>query len=722
MKKLILGLSMVVSVIAIHGQGANHDWTIAAGNISDDEGNALAVDASGNVYVTGEFQDTVDFDPGAGTFNLIATAGKDVFIQKLDPKGNLLWAKSIGGFGWDVGQDIAIDNAGNVIVVGQFLGTVDFDPGSAVQNLSGNGTDAFILKLDASGNYIWAKNVGGSSTDYAFGLAIDQADNVYASGRYKSTVDFDPGGGVVNRTAVGAYDLFLLKLDNAGAYQWVYTAGGVGDEIGRTVDVNDDNQVYLSGYYAATVDFDPTSATVNKTSNGDKDLFIVRLTDGGDLVWVHSIGGTSTDYGISLDASLDGYVHLGGKFQQTADFDPGAGTNNMTSNGTYDIFALKLDTAGNFVWSRSVGGSWGDNGNSISVDDMGNAYLIGEFQDVVDFDPGSATQNFQSMGSYDIFILKLDASGNYVFAKTIGGPEFDYGHGIYVNGFGDIHTIGYFRQSVDFDPDAPVVNKTSNGNNDIYVQRYRQCTPSTSTDVIDACDSIIWIDGNTYTSTNFTATHKLVNSEGCDSVITLNLTIGNSEVTDQVIACGAYTWIDGNTYTSSNNTASHTLTNSEGCDSLIHLDLTMATVNATATQSGNTISANASGARYQWLDCDNGFAALANDTFQSFTAATPGNYAVAVTENGCTDTSTCFTISSVGIRTQEAANQIRIFPNPSRGTLHLSGILDEDRVVVYDLLGVIRLDAQGVSSIQLDEGIYIISINGSIFRRAVVQR
>ncbi len=191
----------------------------------------------------------------------------------------------------------------------------------------------------------------------------------------------------------------------------------------------------------------------------------------------------------------------------------------------------------------------------------------------------------------------------------------------------------------------------------------------TGTDVVTACNSFTWIDGNTYSSNNNTATFTIVGGSvnGCDSIVTLNLTIA-SFVTgiDVVTACNSYTWIDGNTFTSSNNSATFTIVGGSvnGCDSIVTLNLTINSANTSVTQGLGMLTANATGAAYQWLDCDNGFVAIVGETNQSFTPTLSGNYAALITENGCTDSSACFNVFVVGLNANNNISNIGIYPNP----------------------------------------------------------
>ncbi len=193
-----------------------------------------------------------------------------------------------------------------------------------------------------------------------------------------------------------------------------------------------------------------------------------------------------------------------------------------------------------------------------------------------------------------------------------------------------------------------------------------------STDQQIACDSFTWIDGNTYYSDNNTAIYTQSNAVGCDSVISLDLTINHStNWTDIHTACDSFTWVDGITYYANNNSATYTLTNSVGCDSIMHLDLTINTVNSSVTQTGDTLFANTLNATYQWLNCNNGYAIIPGESYRQFIATANGVYAVEINENNCTDTSTCFNITGIGIETIEYELGFRIFPNPTKGKVEL---------------------------------------------------
>src|SRR5258705_498453 len=210
----------------------------------------------------------------------------------------------------------------------------------------------FISKLDASGNFVWAKTMGGAGDPAGTSIAIDASANVYTTGWFSGTVDFDPGSSVFNITAVaGSSDIFISKLNSSGNFVWAKALGGGGEGSALALDVS--GNIYATGHFYGTTDFDPGTGTFNLTSSGSTyDIFVSKLNNAGNFVWAKQIGGTSNDEGYSVATDVSGNVYIIGGFQGAVDFDPGAGTFNLTSAGAYDIFISKLDDLGNFIWAK----------------------------------------------------------------------------------------------------------------------------------------------------------------------------------------------------------------------------------------------------------------------------------------------------------------------------------------------------------------------------------
>ena len=472
MRRVVLASCLVFGFVATNSLA----WTprtpeIAVakfGGVGEDFGRAIAVDSSGNIYTTGHFNGTVDFDPGAGTTNLTSAGGNDVFVSKLNSAGELVWVKQFGGTGNDMGYSVAVDSSGNVHTTGFFSETVDFDPGAGTENLTSSPTgwtDVFVSKLNSTGAFVWAKRFGANDAERGYSIAVDSSGNVYTTGIFMNFVDFDPGAGefILNGRS------FVSKLNSLGAFVW---AVSLEESSSESVVVDSSGNVYTTGQFSGTVDFDPGAGTTNLTSAGVGDIFVSKLNSLGAFVWAKRLGGTSQDWGKSVAVDSSGNVYTTGYFNETADFDPGAGTANLISAQIGDVvFVSKLNSTGDFVWAKQFNGDPGQHGYAIKVDSSGNVYTAGYFQGTVDFDPGAGTANLTGTGSNDVFVSKLDSTGVFVWAKKLGSNGFNIAYSVAVDSTGNVYTTGRFEGTGDFDPGAGTANLVSAGDADVFVSK-----------------------------------------------------------------------------------------------------------------------------------------------------------------------------------------------------------------------------------------------------------
>ena len=471
-KITVCSISLFFLMITSTVFAQTYEWAKSLGSSSNDNVQGMVVDASGNVYTTGSFVDTVDFDPGTGTFNLTSAGFGDIYILKIDSSGNFLWAKGFGSTSFDGGGALALHVSGNLYVTGQFYDIIDFDPGVGTTNLtSAGGADGFILKLNPAGDLIWVKSIGGIDGDSGYEIALDATGNIYTMGKFRGTADLDPSsGGVSNLSSNGGDDVFVMKLDASGNFLWAKGVGGTVNDAGFAFTVDAAGNAYTTGYFRNTVDFDPGTGTANLTSAGIEDFFVQKLDASGNYVWAISVGGTSNDYARGMDVDAFGNVYVTGRFKNTVDFDPGVGVFDITGPGNDDIFILKLDALGNFVWAKAMGGSSGDSGYDIFVGTSGNLYTTGTFRNTADLDPSVAdTLNLTSAGITDMYIMKLDTSGGLIWIEQIGGVGAELGDEITTDAMGNIYTVGYFTDTVDFDPGVGTANLMSVGMSDMYV-------------------------------------------------------------------------------------------------------------------------------------------------------------------------------------------------------------------------------------------------------------
>ena len=609
--------------LQLQAQGVSFEWARNLGGGGVEYGNAITTDAAGNVYVAGYFTGTGDFNPGTGTLNMTAAGAEDIFVTKLSPSGQLIWARQMGGTESDQCFGIAVDAMGNVYTTGYFRGTADFDPGTANFNLttvSAMGPDVFVSKLDSSGNFKWARQLGGVAWDQATGIQTDAWGNVYTTGYFQSTADFDPGTNTANLTTTGGFDIFVSKLDSAGNYLWARNMGGPIADFSNGLAVDENGSVYTTGIFQNTGDFDPGAGTASLTSNGGYEVFVSKLDSTGAYQWAKGMGGSSTDwgYGITVDASHN--VYTVGFFEGTADFDPGAGASNLTSFGGSDAFISKLDASGNFVWAKQLGGSASDLATAITTDKAGNPVLCGYFNGTTDFDPGAGTTNLTSAGADDIFTCKINSNGTLRWVKQTGGLSNDYSFSIKADRSGNIYTSGLFNGIADFDPGAGTANLNSDMGGHVFAQKLF-CTDTTSSTLTE-------------------------------------------------VACGSYTY-NGSTYTTSGN-YTHRYSNALGCDSTVTLQLTINTITpATISRAGNVLSTASTYTSYQWLRNNS---SITGATTNTYTVTQNGDYKVAVTAaNGCKDTSDVLAVSDItGINgLDQLAAQISIYPNPATDRIHI---------------------------------------------------
>ncbi len=465
---LSLGLTQAVSAQTLA-------WAKGIDAASTNTGYDIVSDAAGNVYVSGQFSGTTDFDPGVGTSNLTSVGIFDAFAAKYDASGNLVWAKQMGGAIAEgaISRGIELDASGNVYIIGEFTGTADFDPNAGTANLTSFNSDIFICKLSTTGTYMWAKNIGGTNPGYGIAIEVDGSGNVYTTGQFQSTADFDPGVGVYNMSAVNG-DAFLSKLDTDGGFVWAIQFGGTGSDGGNSLFIDDADDIYITGSFVNTIDFDPGVGINNLTSAGQSDVFICKLDGDANHIWSTSFGGTLDDIGNSITADAFDNIYVTGNYEGTTDFDPGVAVENATAVGTYDVFVSKFNSDGSFEWSKQFGGSTFDFGMSVATDPSGKVYVGGIYQTTVDFDPGAGTINNTSAGTRDMFIQKLDSSGNFINVKLFGSTSDDNLKAIHVDASNNIYSTGEFNGTVDFDPNTGTVNLVSTGQQDAFILKLAQ--------------------------------------------------------------------------------------------------------------------------------------------------------------------------------------------------------------------------------------------------------
>ncbi len=524
-RNLLFSLFLSLIVNSAFAQQPGLNWMKHIGASGEGfVGAAMVIDSNKAVIVAGNFRGTADFDDGPGVFNMSATGDQDIFITEYDSAGNFHWAKHIGGLLGDEVKELKLDQKGNILILGMFQGTVDMDPGLGTVNVTAQGSDAFVTKLDNNGNFIWSKQWQVYSINT---METDVNNNILLGGDFGGPADFDPGTGIYTMTGGNLYtDLFICKIDENGNFKWAKQMPNqsTGSSQELTMESDSKGNVFMGGNFTQSLDFDPASGTAILTSNGDNDGFVVKLDSNGIFSWVKQFGGATTDKVWSVELDHNDQLVLTGQYNGTVDFDPGTGVFNLSNATNRGCFIVKLDNAGNLIFAKTFTGE--AFGECVTFDAANNIYISGGFYNTVDFDPGAATH---SLTEGNIFITKLNSSGDYVWAvqflnAIVGGYESIYCK-IKVDALKNIYYTGLFPFAVDFDPGTSTYIVMPYGSTDVPIVKLfgGNCQTPVNNMIIATCNSYV-LNGITYSASG-TYNQTLSNASGCDSLISLTLTI-----------------------------------------------------------------------------------------------------------------------------------------------------------------------------------------------------
>jgi len=440
----------------------------------------VASDATGNIYVTGRFSGSADFDPGAGLSVITSLGASDVFLAKYTSTGLLVWVSRIGGTGADSVSSLARDAAGNLYLGGGFEGSADFDPtaGLAVLNSVG-GRDGYVAKFSADGLLLWARRFGGPAKDAVADLAVDAAQDVYAAGTFAGQADAlpDPGPTILGNGAAG--DGFLLALDAAGTVRYALPIGGTQEDSAEAVGVSPAGVVTVAGTFRGSADFARNALPVTVASQGGADVFLASYTSAGTLIRALDVGGLGDQAlvtrGLAVDAA--GGAAVLGTFAGATDFDPSAATVSRTSIGATDVYLARFDANGVFLSLATIGGSGSATPVGLTLDPSGDAVITGAFSGALDFDPSVGTATLTSLGSAgatDIFAARYSAAGSFTWVSRMGestsaGDRKNSGSALAVDPLGGLLVAGRFFGAPDFDPGSSAFRFTSFGDVDGFV-------------------------------------------------------------------------------------------------------------------------------------------------------------------------------------------------------------------------------------------------------------
>lgn len=742
-------------------QSIRLDWVKT---LRSSHGTKMVIDSNRAIIVFGAFSGTVDFDPGPAVFNMSAGTGQDLYIAKYDTAGNFLWAKQLSS-PFDLFEaDMKLDKNGDLLLLGSFQDSVDFDPGPGQAPLTSTYSSGFLLKLDHNGNFLWVKKVAYDLNT----MDLDPSGNIILGGSFAGTVDFDPGPGTYNASAAVSnyFDLAVVKLDNAANFIWMKQIRNLDTAQVQTFGIRTDPQgnILFAGNFSSSMDFDPGPGVSALNAAGSDDAFVLKLDAQGNFVWARQFGSAGSDKAFGLEVDKYGNVYTTGTFQNTADFDPGPAVYNLTAGGIRACFISKLDKNGNFGYAKVFqAGSGGSSiGQALAIDSSSNLYISGGFSGPVDFDPGPGVD--VSNGS-NLFTVKLDSNGNLAWAAPYVGTNGTFFESIWsavkVDIMKNVYYTGWFVQTVNFDPAGGTYLVSDSTGGSTFIHKLSQCNNTLNIINAESCDTFA-LNGVTYPSPGLYY-QTLTNSVGCDSIIQLTLTRNETFSKLDTTVCGSFVW-NGKTLTAGG-IYRDTFPSATACDSVAELDLTFSAEysqiidTACGAYQWNGASLTASGVYTDTLITANGCDSIVtlqlvvvpkpspilgkdtvlcsgdtitltpgtfpdyswsnNSTANSLIVKDTGTYWVQVTDaNGCT-ASDSIRITSSNLCSCTLSQATTVFPTPFRDYLYINKehTSCQVRVVLYDMRGqMVKRDIildDGINRILLSdlaEGMYVFKL------------
>lgn len=613
-------------------------------------GRSVAVDKEGNVYTAGVMNYRVDFDPGSGLDTITGTGPfyYGIYVSKLSPTGEHVWAKVFPMLVEFATVELAVDNSGNVYLTAYFANPGDMDPGPGVQSFTPFGAhDAFVAKLDTDGNFQWFKQFGGPGINTSVkgeAITVDPSGNVILCGTVYGTADFDPGPGVLTlSTTISNFESFIVKLTPDGNLVWAKKLGDFNGAYGGVgiveVVCNTKGEIYTTGLFSGHCDFDPGAGTYYLD---DGNVFIAKFDAGGSLMFAKKYGEAQDQFYIKpygMDLDRNGNIVTTGAFIGKCDFAPGDQTHILTSvNQTMDSYLLKLTPTGDYIWSFNIGSDGSDLGADLAIDSDNNIYMTGMFLNDVDFDPGTGATIISNLFDEHV-IAKYDADGRFIYAVPFRGMG-DYGTGgakrIAVDDAFNIYETGFLSGTVDFDPGPGQTPLSSTSAYSPFVVKLSRCKGVTSSTLaINTCSS--YTINNTVYDSSGVYTQTIPNATGCDSVITLRLTIQTKRTEKRPSICEGKSYYAGGKDQTTPGVYVDTLATSLGCDSIITTYLTFTALPTPALGADKALCKGeiqsispGTFAGYQWQDMS---------TNKSLVVQRAGLYWVRVTnDEGCSAT------------------------------------------------------------------------------------
>jgi len=638
------------------------DWGFSFKTGSNNELERVIVDKHGNSFVLGNFRDSVTiYDINDSLTMYSASSGDyDSYIVKYNQKGEIIWNVHLQRPDDNRYRKLYIDDSSNIYYSGTIGTLTDLNPYAGIDNyIPRENWDFFITKLDSNGNYIKSYTLRSSGA-FGAGSFTDMKQTsdggFVATGGFEDTCDFDPGPGITDIVSPEDGSYFLAKYDHNFNLLWVNVAGGNNTQYGEEIIIDEFDNIYVGGNFRDTFDIDHSSGIMMMESAHFQNSFVAKYSSSGDFLWANMLGVIGATWFGEFHFDSAGDLYYTYSFQDLA----------LDNNGCLE----KTSPAGSMIWTNSYKSATVSPLFEITADNK--IYFTGNFQGVVDVDPGAGVVNVSTNPWwYDFFVQEFDINGNLQWTKQFGSTETDMTWDMDLGLYDEIFLLGEFKNNVDFDPDTSNhILSTSGTQTNGFLIRYMDCVSSLDSVSLSGCKPFLSPSGN-------------------------------------------FVWTNSGIYYD-------TLYSTKGCDSILRIDLTIipSGIDTSVANSINTLIANQGGAQYQWLDCNNSMMEMLNDTNQILTPLSSGNFAVEITQNGCVDTSACYSIFNVGIIHNEIGAELLLYPNPTDGnfSLDLGSIQTAVTITIMDINSRLILsnsykDRQ-LLSLKLEEpaGVYMVIV------------
>lgn len=696
--KIYTFITCLIFPFFLNAQSPNVSWQLPFGGSGSEGMEAIRqLPDGGYIFAGGSNSGTSGNKtvPNRGDF--------DYWMVRTDANGESIWQSVAGGTGRDVLHDLNLTQDGGFIMGGESNSPISNE--KTAEPIGG--LDFWIVKMNFAGEVEWDKTIGGTEAE-----VLETIEQTADGGYILGGISFSGISGDKTEAAYGEGDLWIVKLDSLGNIEWDKSLGGENEEeLFHTQQTSD------GGYIVGSYSMSGISGNKTDENKGWADYWLVKLSSTGSIEWQKSYGGTDYDFLLTLQQTADdGYIFAG---QSDS---PNSGDKSADNHGGSDFWIVKTDATGEIEWEKTIGGDADDIPNCLTETHNGG-FIIGGTSD----SGISGDKTDIGTGQENSWIVMLDALGNVVWDKTVGTDLIDdissieqtSDRGYILGGF-----TGFFTGSGD--------GITNYGLYDFFVVKLEGCAPTTGNEILEVCNEYTDPNGELYNvAGSYNFTYSIENSVGCDSMISVDLTVEMpSNISIVETACDEYMTPNGETVTQSGMiTEVIEGGNISGCDSTVMIDLTIVNLDLTVTQNDSAFVANENNAQYVWLDCSTGLA-VEGASSQTFKPSESGNYAVVIYKDGCSKTSECLTfVETVGVRDKEFETEVLIFPNPTSDkvwidlgrnyegvTIHVNNLLGQKiKSEQFETVQKMELDWEG------ETGVYFIQIESKTGEKTSVK-